>query len=477
MIRFHRSHLQPIGLDLGHDSIKMLQLEVSNGALAVVAAAREPMPRIATGAKTLESRFEVIEPILRKMIRRGGFSGRRVVVALPRDILHVKNLRLPQMPPHELEAAIQLESQNLFGFDSEEARLHYLPAGEVRQGLDVRQELIVLAARNDQVTRFLEQLHRCGLDVESFDTEPCALFRGVERFIRRRQDENEVHVLVDVGARRSQVIIGKGRDITFYKPIDVGGAHLQEAVSKRLSLSGEEASALRRRLADSHDSSTRRDPVRQAVFDATRGAIEELGREISLCLRYYAVTFRGQRPSRLRLVGGEASGGQLQHLLAASLAIPVETTRPLFSVDTSRLAPADRHGMMCEWAMAFGLSLRLTKGTFKPRDGKPRDPNDPVEIPPAPTDAADAPGAEATSAPSPAQSPASSGTGVATEAAPVAAAAQIIDLNTVVRSVGAGKEMPSTHHLDASTNIEIPAPSTDPSPRSSTPVAAGGRHA
>jgi hypothetical protein len=69
-------------------------------------------------------------------------------------------------------------------------------------------------------------------------------------------------------------------------------------------------------------------------------------------------------------------------VLNAALSIPVEAGRPLFSVDTSRMEATDRMGYMSEWALAFGLSLKLTMGTFAPRDGKPRDPSAP---PPQPT--------------------------------------------------------------------------------------------
>jgi hypothetical protein len=34
----------------------------------------------------------------------------------------------------------------------------------------------------------------------------------------------------------------------------------------------------------------------------------------------------------------------------------------------------DRIGFGSEWATAFGLALKMTKGQFAPRDGKPRDP-------------------------------------------------------------------------------------------------------
>jgi hypothetical protein len=55
------------------------------------------------------------------------------------------------------------------------------------------------------------------------------------------------------------------------------------------------------------------------VFDATRSTMEELGREIGLCLRYYSVTFRGQRPNKLRLLGGEAADPMLLGVLNAAL--------------------------------------------------------------------------------------------------------------------------------------------------------------
>jgi type IV pilus assembly protein PilM len=375
MIRLHRTHLQPIGLDLGSAEVRMLQLEEVGGELSVASAAAATVPP-ETPADP-QDRIRALHPVLQRLLRQGRFRGRRVVAMLPRTIVQVKNLRLPPMPAGELDSAMRLEAPNLFGCDAERMCLHYLPAGEVRQGGETRQELIVVAARSAQVDQYVEQIHRCGLIVESIDFEPCALFRGVDRFIRRKEDQNEVQVLVDIGLSRSCVVIARGREITFYKQIDMGGRQFNDAVAAKLGISLEEASSLRRRLAETPNAPLRSDPVRQAVYDAVRTPVEELGREISLCLRYYSVTFRGQRPERMRLLGGEACDIQLQRLLSGTVAIPVETGRPLFSIDTSRMEAAERRGTMSQWAVALGLSLRLTTGTFRPRDGKPRDPNGP----------------------------------------------------------------------------------------------------
>ncbi len=367
MIRLTRSKVQPIGLDIGSDSIRMLQLEQVGDSLSVVAALR----RTRNGGAVCESgKPDNLQDTLRDMIRQGGFHGRQVVASLPREILHLKNLRLPLMPASELAGAVAFEAETIFPFDLSEARLHFIPAGEVRQGNETKQEVILLAALNADIDATLEQLHQAGLIVESFDIQPTALYRTVDRFVRRREDEQIVHVLVDVGFQCSQVVIGRGREINLIKMIDIGGRHLHEAVSRKLGISFDEARALRRRLehADNNDDKSK-DSVRQAVYDAMRTVSEELSREIALCLRYYSVTFRGHRPSRVRVVGGEACDPQLIRQLAGGMPIPVESGRPLANVDTSRMTSTDRRSGMCEWTTAFGLALKFCPGGFGPRPG------------------------------------------------------------------------------------------------------------
>jgi type IV pilus assembly protein PilM len=389
MLRLTRSQVLPVGLDIGSDSVKMLQLETVGQHLSVFAASRAPLPAAAREASP-DLRLAAAGDVIRQLFRHGKFSGRRAVVALPREMLHVKNLRMPLIPPQELLPAVKFEARNIFPFDTDKAHLQILPAGEVRQGIDVRQEVIVLAARQEDVDSFVEQVHRFGVAVESIDIEAAALYRGQERFIRRREDEQDVHVLVDVGQARSQVVIGRGRDISFMKSIEIGSRRFHEDVSRKLGITMDEAHGLRRRLIEAAPGPAsgglellKNDPVRQAVFDAARSTMEELGREIALCLRYYSVTFRGQRPQKLRLLGGEAADPLLLGVLNASLGIPVEAGRPLYNVDTSRMDAAERMGFGCEWATAFGLALKMTKGQFAPRDGKPRDPTITPAVPAA----------------------------------------------------------------------------------------------
>jgi type IV pilus assembly protein PilM len=372
MFRLNHPNIQPIGVDIGHDSVKLLQLELREQGLAIHESARRMLDAGAvSGGNAADLIPAAALQATRELLDERNFHGRAAVVALPRHIVHVKNLRLPQMPPGELASVIDFEARGAFPFDTEEAHVEFLVAGEVRQGTDLRQEVVVLAARNADVDRFVEQLHRTGLVLDSLDVEPCALYRTVDRFVRRREDEQEVNVLVDVGARCTQVLIGKGRDISFFKAIEIGGADFNAAVSRKLAIALDEARALRRRNIEQSPEG-RPDTVRIAVMDATRSVMDNLTREISLCLRYHSVTFRGQRPLKVRLSGGEGGDPQLLSMLHSVLAIPVEPSRPLFSVDCGAMRGFDRRKPSGDWAVAIGLSLKRTGGRFAPLDGTPR---------------------------------------------------------------------------------------------------------
>ena len=158
-------------------------------------------------------------------------------------------------------------------------------------------------------------------------------------------------------------------------------------MSRKLGLTFDEARALRMRFDDVNDETWQstvisdlvipstidaNDPIRKAANDATRSAIEELSKEISKCLRYYAVSFRGEPPTQIRLIGGEASDPQLLAILNKRLTVPVELARPLLNLDATRMKPADKTAASSTWGMALGLALRFVHGPFGPRDGKPR---------------------------------------------------------------------------------------------------------
>ncbi|MBM4017404.1 MAG: hypothetical protein FJ288_03605 [Planctomycetes bacterium] len=353
----------PIGLDIGTITVRLLQLGGTERDLRVVDAARFAIPQEAKGEPS-RRREAVIEGV-RRALKEHRFRGHEAVSCLSVGALAVRNVRLPKMPEEELATAVNWEAQNRFPFDTATAVIQHLRAGEVRQGDQVLEEVILLACPRAEVDAHLQLACEAGLDVVSLDAEPCAVFRGFERFLRRCGDDSAVGVFADIGAETT-VVIARGRDVVFVKRIPIGGLVFNRAVAECLELSATEAEALRRRLGrrSRHDQAAARpdedsERVSRAVADAIRPHLEDLANEIALCLRYYSVTFRGQRPESATFTGGESHNPAIPTMLGERLGIKVQASDLFRSVRTEHLAAMlDRRGLLCEWTTAFGLSLK-----------------------------------------------------------------------------------------------------------------------
>jgi type IV pilus assembly protein PilM len=357
-----RRRVLPIGVDIGHSGVKMVQLARSDGHTLVVASDRAPLT-LNCALDAPETRAAVV-PVIREMLSRGNFKGRDAVSALSSDELRITSLRLADTEMHQTTKAVRREAAQRFGMDPHKDTINYLLAGSVRQGDDLKNEFIVLAVDNDTVRSHIGLLEEAGLQPVGIDAAPCALFRNFERSLRREEDRQRTALFVDVGHRCTTVLFGRDGEMCFVKQIPVGAARFNEKVASQLDLGLEEAEALRLRLHtdESIDPGTRR-----LTTDALTSAAEELARELSLCLRYYTVTFRGKRVERAVIAGGGAREIVLLDVLRRHLSVEIDVAEPLRGLELSEGSDSLTDGSAhADFALAIGLSL---KGDPRPRLG------------------------------------------------------------------------------------------------------------
>ena len=302
MIRLAHKQLSPIGLDLGADCIKMIQFEPTGG-LARGGGCAVLLPGGPGGG--FAGAGDLAIQAVRRMHRQGRFTGNQVVTSVADSELTIKTIRVPEKSPAEVEQAILEEAGKRMPFDLSTARLEHLDVGRVQQGSEMCREVILLAVRDEDIRGEIDLLAQMGLEPVALDIGPCALFRSCERFLLRDADRDEVTLLVDIGATATKMVIGHGRDVTFIKSIACGGRDINQAVAKSLDLSLREAVTLRESLARGGATPDPDEPsggeVPQEVMQACEPVLAQLAKEISLCLRYHAVTFRGFRPAVMQL--------------------------------------------------------------------------------------------------------------------------------------------------------------------------------
>ncbi len=355
---FRRSSVMPIGVDVGAHGVRLLQLAGGSNGLTVVAAEHQPLP---AGLTIKDEGYHTrVADALQTALGRGGFKGRRVVSTLPAAAVGVKSVRMPPMPGPELAGAVQFEAAERMPSDRPRIVQH-LKAGEVRQGDDVRQEVLLLAADEAFIEAHVAALASCNLRPLAIDSIPTALTRVVSTRadLHPRGGEAPAKVVIDAGHGSTKVLVARGGRVVFFKMIELGGAALDKAVARALKLPLPEAAERRQALAgsDAADQATGGSPATAAVLDALRPTLTELGREIALCLRYYGVTFRGARPLHALLVGGLGGDTVLMNELAKAAGLELRRHDPLAAIDPGPAARAMPAGGAA-WAVAAGLSLR-----------------------------------------------------------------------------------------------------------------------
>jgi type IV pilus assembly protein PilM len=383
--------LQPIGLDIGHSSIKMIQLAINGEHISILAANKVRVEAGMNGDG--EARRSFVISAIKRMLAEGKFRGRNVVSCLPNDKLKMTSLRLAETEAGEIEEALKREAGQRFGLDPDRDTINYLIAGNVQSGEISKNELILFAASDETIRSHIAMLEEAQLRPVAIDTVPHALFRSFERSRRREEDKEQTVVFVDVGSQFTTVVFGRGGEISFTKQIPIGGEKFNREIASKLGVSIEEAEILREKLQMESAmnpvlrkggikagislsvpklSSPRQDNLQaepnengldtstqEAMVDAIGAAAEELAKEISLCLRYYTVTFRGKRVEQAIFSGGEAYERILLNVLKRHLTVEIEVAQPLRGLDITNVNfDKDRRGLLCEWAVAVGLSLK-----------------------------------------------------------------------------------------------------------------------
>lgn len=363
--------ISPIGLDIGHATIKMVQIAQDRQGLHVLAAQRCPYPQ--------DHSMQTVRSAIRRLWEAGRFRGRKVVAAVPCEGLRVTSVRLSDSDMQQTPEQLYQGLTERFGLRPEQETITHIPVGCVQQAEQTRNEVILMAADNADIDERVNLLLESGLKPVGLDPVACALFRCYDKTMQRREDSAQSLLYIDIGAESTTIAFGRQHTLCFVKQLPVGAAKINERAALALGVDRHEVDTLRQRVqqwilsceASGEDGLGRLyepetgQPVgldrstQHMIRDAVAAAVQELAHEIALCMRYYSVTFRGQRAERILLSGGIAQDRILQHSLGQTLGIEVIDATPF---DLMHLGPdpgvADQKDHAHQWAVALGLAFK-----------------------------------------------------------------------------------------------------------------------
>lgn len=347
----------PIGLDFGTERVNLVQF--SRGRTPMVRAAASVA--YASDRDTLLDDSRELAGLLEPVLRRNGFSGRRVVVALPPGRVTLRFVPYKRTTGQDDATAIvaALADQRAGLGD---AVLDYLPIRPKSEEQAERAALVAHAPRA-AVTALLDVLARARLDVVALEVGPVA----IKRLIGAVHDhaEGSKIMCINFGTRASFVTALWDRELLLDRNVDFGREHVLGVLQEALEVSEKEAVRLLERYGIGVTPATGGAGAEfaHALHDILMPVFLGLAEQIKKVLVYTAAETRGGAIDRVYLLGSIARWPGVDRLLERMVAVPVETINPFYGFRSVAGGPVDaQFEPLPGIAVAAGLALRGMSG-------------------------------------------------------------------------------------------------------------------
>ena len=236
-----------VGLDIEAGSIAATEVAGANGSARVSVSAVEPLP------SGVFHEGEVLDPdrlaaALKSLFSQHGLS-KQVRLGVGNQRVVVRTVRLPAIEdPKEMEAAVRFQAQEQIPMPLDQAVLEHQVVGGVpaEEGAAPQVDVVVVAARRDMVSSFVEPIRRAGLHPVGVDLSAFAMIRALA-------DPGMANGAAEPGQRPAEAVlycsvgdvtnlaVARGRACLFTRVSHAGMEAIAEQLAAGRGLSAEHA--------------------------------------------------------------------------------------------------------------------------------------------------------------------------------------------------------------------------------------------
>ena len=217
------------GLDIGYQSIKVIQLKKAGVYFKLLSGGTIPSPRDPFAKGRVSHKKELTAAII-KAIRDFHISAKAAISALPESMVFTKIIRMPKMSENELKNAVPLEAASFIPFEPAKTYIDFQIADQYENSY----ETLVIAAQKTLVDDIIETFNLANIELLCIETKPIANARAL--IMPKSQ---ETVMILDVGARASSLTICEDVTLKFTATLSFGGRVFQDIISNVSSPSGE----------------------------------------------------------------------------------------------------------------------------------------------------------------------------------------------------------------------------------------------
>ena len=351
-----------LGIDIGSESIKVVQVRVSANSVTVTGALKIPRNAEAIlDAPIDEMKNQLVPETFGQELKRAHLRRSGTVGISGRDVI-LKYLTTPPMPPPKLKMYIDMEIGEKLTLKGTAPALTYdyrllnIPSG-------LKGDLVIMAGvcKNEYLFGMNAMLKRAGVGASRI-TPSC--FGLVNAYLRTQKiPSNETVVLVDIGHELLEIAILEESHLYFARCAPGGGKKFTSSLDKVLHVGAAKAAEFKHNRARMHPEGTQLSNQQEQSFQP---ALKEGADAIAGAIRSSVMFCRTQARlskldyQRVFISGGGARLNGLREYLEKKVGRPVQILDLYSGLDLRKLDAASARcfeGDVPDMAVALGLAI------------------------------------------------------------------------------------------------------------------------
>lgn len=338
--------MKSFGLDIGANSIKVVQLQVEKGKYRLLSFGMTPLPANLQSESEADQR--AIAEAIKKLVLESGIVTKGAVLALPESLVFSRVVELPPLSEAELRSAIKWEAEQHVPIPLKEANLDYQIIKMPPKGAkEEKMEIFLVAVPKNIVEKYLKILKMTDFQSLALETELISLCRALVG----KMEEEKHSLVVNIGSLSSDLAITRGSQIVYTRSIPTGGNALARAVARDLNLEVSQAEEYKKSYG--LDEKMLEGKVRTAIKPIFDVVVEEIKKAIA----FYQEK-KGVKLKRVILCGGTAKLPGVVPYLANALGLEVQVGDPFADIILEEKQKTELSDDAPFYTTAVGLAMK-----------------------------------------------------------------------------------------------------------------------
>lgn len=297
MAKFGRAHAKRLVVDIGSSAIRLCELTQTKAGYQLVKYYHREV--LVDPLLDEEAKKKLRSTALKALLKETKVRTRKTIVAVPGRSVFTRTRTLPPVPEYKVTQIVRYEIQQQIPFALDQIALDYQILARTEAG---GYDVMMAAIKVDVVDKQLDVLRESKCRIDTVDVCPLAAYNWLKH-TGEFGAEGECVALLDLGACTTDIVIERGGQFRFTRPLNLAGDDVTSAIRDAFGINFADAERMKRERGFAPTG----DPKRDGKLGEVIGQVlSRLVTEINRSFAYFRSLPGGGTIDRIIVTGGGA---------------------------------------------------------------------------------------------------------------------------------------------------------------------------